>query len=163
MQKTETVTRNSPSYREALAWACLATILFTYIPYFRHVYWLLSGAPRPGLAFPYGSLATVRWTIVEQTILLAIATSAITLWRKSENRDERDAVIEARAYRYAYLSFIGLVFILLFAGGTILGAFAIPSDHPGAVSCLLQFLLLSFVVAEIIRYCIQLVGYRRGY
>ena len=123
MQNIATSKRNFPSYREALAWACLATILFTYIPYFRHIYWLFSGSPRPGTAYPYGSLAMICWTIVEQTILLSIATSLIMLWRKPENRDERDAAIEARAYRYALPELHRFDFHRVLRGG----------DHPGQV------------------------------
>ena len=151
------------SYRETLAWACLASILITYIPYFRHIYWLLSGAPRPGTAFPYGSLGAVCAYVVVQIILLAVSTSLITLWSKPENRDERDAVIEARAYRYSYLTLSGLVGTLLFTARFILSAFPVPVEQRDQVPFLFQLLLLSFVVAEITRYCIQVIGYRRGY
>ena len=151
------------SYRETLAWACLASIFVTYIPYFRHVYWLFSGAPRPGTSFPYGSLAAVCVYVAMQIVLLAVSTSFITLWSKPENRDERDAAIEARAYRYAYLVLSGLVGTLLFAARFILAAFPVPLDHRDEVTFLFQLLLLSFVVAETTRYCIQVVGYRRGH
>ena len=151
------------SYRETLAWACLASVLVVYIPYYRHLYyWVFRGTHRPGTPYPYDSLAVVGWTVVLQIVLLAVATSFITLWSKPENRDERDAAIEARAYRYAYLTLSGLVGTLLFASRFILAAFPFPIEHQDEAPFLFQLLLLSFVVAETIRYCIQVIGYRRG-
>ena len=85
------------------------------------------------------------------------------MWSKPENRDERDAAIEARAYRYAYLVLSGLVGMLLLASKLILAALPVPLDHQDEAPFLFQLLLLSFVVAETIRYCIQVVGYRHGY
>ena len=79
-----------------------------------------------------------------QIVLLAVATSFIALWSKPENRDERGAVIEARAYRYAYLVLSGSVGTLLFASRFILAAVPVPIEHQDEAPFLFQFFLLSF-------------------
>ena len=155
--------QHSTSYREALAWACLGTLLVTYAPYFTYIYRLFRAANVPGTAFPYGSYPALGATILAQIILGGVAVGLITWWRKPENRDERDAAIEARAYRYAYLVFTGLIFFLFFAAQSMLATSQVRPSHPGEVPCLVQLLLLDFTVAEIVRYAVQVIGYRRGY
>ena len=163
MQTTTTPMERSVSYRETLAWACLGTILVTYIPYFTHIYLIFRTAYPPGTAFPYGSYPALGMTIAAQIILFSILLSLLTWWRKPEDRDERDVAIEARAYRYAYLVFIGLIFFLFFAAQSMLATSNARPSHPGEVPCLVQLLLLAFVVAETTRYAVQVAGYRRGH
>ena len=164
MQTAPPLKAHSQGYRETLAWTCLATILFTYVPYYRHIYyWVLRGVHKPGTPYPYDGLGVLSYAVVLQIVLLTLATSFITVWSKPENRDERDAAIEARAYRCAYLVLSGLVGTLVFAARFILASFPVPVAHQDEAPLLFQFLLLSFVVAETTRYCVQVVGYRRGY
>ena len=116
------------SYQEKSIWASLIATLLVY-----------------GRYFASGSQGLVG-TIVALTIIQIAAQTALALADRPQQKDERDRLIEAKAYRVGYF---------LLVTGAIL-CMNIVSRPP------VKALLMAVVAAETGKSLTQLVYYRRG-
>jgi hypothetical protein len=135
------------SYREKSIWGSLATTLVVYGYYFATVF---SGT-RPS---EFNGTGVVRLMSAVFVIVLieVVYHIVIALTSKVEPKDERDILIEGKAYRNAYFLLVADLFMLM---GTIvlIGLTPFLTVH---------LMLLFAVVAEIVKSLTQLFFYRRG-
>ncbi|MFO0936126.1 MAG: hypothetical protein U0798_06365 [Gemmataceae bacterium] len=144
------------SFREKSAWVCLFTTLIVYVPYFVYIFGIAS---RDGIGLDV-TLGSFIVAVVVQAVLQAGLAIALRVTAKPEPKDERDAVIDGRAVRLAYYVLVvgGFVVVPLF-----LTLWARPESRMIASTVLLaQLFLFCFVLAEVSRFTVQIVGYRRG-
>ncbi len=147
------------SFREKTAWVGLVSTLLVFVPYFLYVFGLAAkGDLNPGL------VAGAFVALVLFSTVLGIASGIlVAVTSKDEPKDERDAAIDARAYRFAYLVLAALCFTAVGAVSVLtLVRPALPSARVLAPMFIGQVFLLCFVTAESIRYLTQALAYRRG-
>ena len=134
------------SYREQSIWGSLAITLIVYGYYFATVF---SGAQpsqidRTALARLIGAVFVIVVIEIAYHILIALKS-------KVEPKDERDILIETKAYRNAYLLVADLF--------TLMGTVVVFGLTPLLT---VNLMLLSVVISEIVKYLTQLFFYRRG-
>jgi hypothetical protein len=136
------------SFREKSAWISLILILLVFGPYF----WLVGrsfagvGHVHAGTQF---ALITLFFVL---EIVLHIAIGVQSPRDARAPKDEREILIELRATRVA--------FYVLFAGAL----FSIFTMHFRlTVWMLSQFVLLSIVIAELVKFASQIALFRRGF
>ncbi|HXM62681.1 MAG TPA: hypothetical protein VN950_17610 [Terriglobales bacterium] len=135
------------SYREQSIWGSLAITLIVYGYYFATVF---SGAQpsqidRTALARLIGAVFVIVVIEIAYHILIALKS-------KVEPKDERDILIETKAYRNSYLLLVADLFMLM---GTVVVFGLTPL-------LTVNLMLLSVVISEIVKYLTQLFFYRRG-
>ena len=135
------------SYREQSIWGSLAITLIVYGYYFATVF---SGAQpsqidRTALARLIGAVFVIVVIEIAYHILIALKS-------KVEPKDERDILIETKAYRNSYLLLVADLFMLM---GTVVVFGLTPL-------LTVNLMLLSVVISEIVKYLTQLFLYRRG-
>jgi hypothetical protein len=135
------------SYREKSIWGSLATTLVVYGYYFATVF---SGT-RPS---EFNGTGVVRLMSAVSVIVLieVVYHIVIALTSKVEPKDERDVLIEGKAYRNAYFLLVADLFMLM---GTIVLIGLTPF-------LTVNLMFLCAVVAEIVKSLTQLFFYRRG-
>lgn len=141
------------SFREKIAWASLGTTLAIYAAYFALVF-----------GTPAGSTVAGVFQLLSAAIALqTLAMIGLSVWFVTQGRlesaDERDRAIDTRAYRNAYFVLApGAVLACLYAtAGNALS----ESLRPGLL-VVGNFLLLCFVLAELVKFATQVVHYRRS-
>lgn len=143
------------SYREKVAWISLMTTALLYVPYFVIISrWWAQGT----MLWPQ-VLVLLAGVAVLHAVLLPLGLLA--WWLLGQRAadlpaDERDRAIDASATRAAYFTLI--------AGGFTL-PFALLSFQAGTLAqpaVLLQGFFFCFVLAEVVRFARQVLGYRRG-
>ena len=136
------------SFREKSAWISLVLILAVFGPYF----WFV-GRSLAGQTHVHGGtqFALILLFIVLE-IVVHIAVAARSPQDANAPMDERENLIDLKATRTA--------FYVLF-GGALLSIFTL--HFPVNVWTLSQFVLLSIVVAELVKFASQIVLFRRGF
>lgn len=137
------------SFREKSAWVTLTAILVVSAMYFLHVPRFFD--PTPGewqlfaIALSFGTFIAIE--IVGYVVLrLRYPKDART------PKDEREAIIDLKATRLA---------AYVYVAGTFL---AVLTPHHGANGfAVAVFVLMAFVIAEIVNYVARIVYYRRGF
>ena len=104
---------------------------------------------------------------IAQVVALVSIHIALAIWRGTQKADERDAVIEIRSFRNAYVvltSSVSMVTIgYLLWGGIASEPEAVAAGvAPPSVALVGNAILLCFVLAEIAKSGTQLVLYRKG-
>ena len=105
--------------------------------------------------------------VIAQVVALVSIQIALAIWRGTQKADERDALIEVRSFRNAYVvltSSVSIVTIGYLLWGGIAGepeALA-AGVAPPSVALVGNAILLCFVLAEIAKSGTQLVLYRKG-
>jgi hypothetical protein len=148
------------SFREKSAWICLITTVVVFVPYFAYVFLLFAHRDLSVGSYVGAFIAAVVW----QVVLNVGAQIAVSIRSGPEPKDERDVAIEAKAYRNAYIALVSLGWSVPFFSLPFSAALG-QTGLPLVKACLVltsQFLLLSFVVAEALKYLTQVVCYRRG-
>jgi len=135
------------SYREKSIWGTLATTLVVYGYYFATIF----GGTQPSQIdrMAVGRLMSAVFVIVVIEVVYQIVISATS---KIEPKDERDILIETKAYRNAYFLLAADLFMVM---GTIVMIGLTPF-------LTVNLMLLSVVVSEVVKYVTQLFFYRRG-
>jgi len=137
------------SFREKSAWITLVSILVVFGIYFTHVPNLFD--PDPG----EWELYVITLCIAAFVVIEVVAHIVLYLRFPKDARtpkDERERLIDLRATRLA-----AYVYVV----GTFL---AILTPHHGASGFAVGvFVLLAFVIAEIVNYTARIVYYRRGF
>jgi hypothetical protein len=137
------------SFREKSAWITLVSIIIVFGVYFTHVPNLFD--PDPGI----WELHVIAICIASFVVIEVVAHIVLYLRFPKDARtpkDERERLIDLRATRLA-----AYVYVV----GTFL---AILTPHHGASGFAVGvFVLLAFVIAEIVNYTARIVYYRRGF
>jgi cytochrome b subunit of formate dehydrogenase len=143
------------SFREKSAWACLVTTGAVFVPYFTFIGQLAS---RGELVLPRVVVAFVA-AVLAQIVLSSVYMAVIALRTRQEPRDERDIVLENRAFRSAHWTLVLALWLL------VLGGVFLAPVFPQLISVVFvgQLALLSFVLSELAHYATLVHGYRRGY
>lgn len=148
------------SFQEkSIAGSLIITIgLFAW--YFSQVFKVLTSNSSEAAA----TLPMVLVGVVVAVVLVEIAYHAvIALASRPDDQDERDRLIEARATRISY--FVLATGCITTIGHTILNVYIEPETidrvlfNPVMTA---NFILLSFILAEIVGFAMQLYYYRRG-
>ncbi len=135
------------SFREKSAWISLILILVVFGPYFWLVARAVSGVDHVHFGMQFAMIGV--FIVLEIVVHVAIAIQSPREARAP--RDERENLIDLRATRAAF-------YVLL------VGTFAsIMALHvPMTVWTLSQLVLLSIVIAELVKFASQIVFFRRG-
>jgi hypothetical protein len=135
------------SYREKSIWGSLITTLAVYGYYFAGVF----SSSRPSqinrMALVQLMSAVVVIVAIEVAYHIVIAVGS-----RVEPKDERDILIEGRAYRNAYFLLVAYLFMLM-------GTMVLFGMTPFLT---VNLMLFSVVMAEIVKSLTQLFFYRRG-
>jgi cytochrome b561 len=139
------------SFREKIAWVNLCALIFVSLLYWAHVPGLF--APQPGDWVLLALCASVG-----AYILIEVVTYLILRVRNpedaSEPMDERERLIDLKAFRIAYYVFVIAAFASIFVILHVVG------KGPGAVGMVVT---IAFVVAEAVKNVARIVYHRRGF
>ncbi len=153
------VSAASMTMREKIAWISLVSTVVVYVPYFTYVCRL---ALRQELFGWYVCAAFIGAVFAQSAVMIA-AYFACAFRQRNEPKDERDAAVEARAFRHAYGVLVASGFALTIAVGLF---FVMPVPRTGdrqfAALLIAQLVLLCCVLAEAVRFLSLALGYRRG-
>jgi hypothetical protein len=135
-------------FKEKIAWISLVTTILVWGGYFGVM--LATGGRMAGPVYMVGFAGAV----IVQTILMIIAsivTAVLAPKDAGAGSDERDKEISRRAYAVAYPVLLSL--IVCVAACLHLGFTARDMAYG---------IMAAIVIAEIVHYATQIVGYRRG-
>jgi len=135
-------------FKEKIAWISVVTTILVWGGYFGFM--AVTGQRMPGQVYMVGFVGAV----IVQTILVVVAsivTAVLAPKDASAGSDERDREIARRAYSIAYP--VLLTLIVCVAASMHLGV--TPRDMAYEI-------MAAIVVAEIVHYGAQIVGYRSG-
>ena len=136
------------SFREKSAWISFLTILAVFIPFFWNSYRQFSGAITSHEGVDTAFTLLVAFLVIE---IVLHAVLAIRAPREARSpRDERERLIDLRATRVGF-------YVLLLGAMSAVGAVHLTRSA-WAVS---QVALFGVVVAELVRFGIQIVLFRR--
>ncbi len=141
---------NTMSYRERIVWVQLISIVVVFTAYYVA---LVQGWLGGGLSLFIAAAAA-------QTLLGTILSMVLMRGASAEPADERDLAIDRRSSRVAYLVLIWCLMLYVLAifitgGSTEVQSLWGPLGIANAV-------LFCVFVAEVVRYTMQVVAYRRG-
>lgn len=139
------------SFREKTAWVNLCALVFVSLLYWGHVPKLFVANPRGWILLALGA-SVVAYVLIE--VVAHIVLRMRNPEEANEPMDEREKLIDLRALRIAYYSFVVLTFASIFVTIHIVGA------GPVALS---MAVTIGFVVAEMIKNAARIVLYRRGF
>jgi len=137
------------SFREKSAWISFVLILGVFTPFFWNAYRQFAGAidGSTGVTWAVGLL--VLFVVLE--IVLHVAVALLAPADARTPKDERERLIEMRA------TFVAFQFLVV---GALLGAATIHVSRSAWV--MQQVVMLSIVLAELVKYGIQIALFRRG-
>jgi O-antigen/teichoic acid export membrane protein len=138
-------------FKEKIAWISVVTTILVWGSYFAAA---VRAAMTGGVPHPTIYMAGFTAALIIQTILMVIATTVTAVLAPkdaSAASDERDKEISRRAYSMAYPVLLGLIVCVA------------ASVHFGATPWdLVNGMMAAIVIAEIVHYGAQIVGYRQG-
>src|SRR5208337_3059236 len=142
------------SYQEKSILGSLLTMVVVYGYYFASV---LRDTSEP--AFGGASVARLIFAVIAIVVVEVVYQIVLALESKVEPKDERDILIECKAYRNAYF--------LLASGAFLVIASVIMRDAAPARIAVTNFItvnlvLFFMVVADVMKFLTQLFYYRRG-
>jgi len=147
------------SYQEKSILGSLAAMLVVYTYYF--------GSTLRDLGrreFGNGGLARLVFAVIALIVIEIVYHIVLALESDPEPKDERDTLIESKAYKTAYF-FLATGISLLAAGIIVFNTLALHSHEAlGTVSAFatVNLILLAMVLAESAKFLTQLFYYRRG-
>jgi hypothetical protein len=147
------------SYQEKSIAGSLIAMLLVYSYYFAGVLHH-AGEPR----FATAGLARLIWAVIAIIIIQIVYQVALALGSHPEPKDERDVLIEAKAYRNGYFAYgtgAFLVIALVIAAG--LASDAAPTHLIVTPFLVVNLVLLFMVLAEVIKLVTQLLYYHKGF
>jgi uncharacterized membrane protein len=138
-------------FKEKIAWISVVTTVIVWGAYFTFAFrtMMTGGVPHPAVY-----MAAFTAALIVQAVLATIAAIVVAILAPrdaSAAADERDKEVARRSYAVAYpvlISLIVCVTITVYLGAT-------PWD-------LVNGMMAAIVIAEIVHYGAQIVGYRRG-
>ena len=149
------------SFQEKSIIGSLLITILLFGWYFLQVFKVLTGdSSESAAALPFVLIGVVVAVIIVEVVYHVI----IALASKAEDEDERDALIEAKATRISY--FVLVTGCITIIGHTILNAYLEPDITDRILInpiMTANYILLSFILAEIVGFAMQLYYYRRGF
>lgn len=137
-------------YREKVAWLSLLAMAVTFVPYFAIVAsGRFDGQPMPNLPL----MACFAATTITQVAILGLGHLYLRFRAPEDARtppDERDRAIMRRSMTTAYY--------VLMAGAIVVGC-VMPFRHVGWT--IVNGIVLSIVLAEVVHYGVVVMSYRR--
>ena len=139
------------SFREKTAWVNLCALVFVFLLYWAHVPNLFEPHLRGWVVFALGAS-------VMAYILIEVVAHIVLRLRNPEDAnepmDEREKLIDLKAFRIAYYVFVvaalGSIFVVLHVIGK--GSTAVA-----------MAVTIAFVLAEVVKNIARIVYYRRGF
>jgi len=145
------------SYQEKSILGSLLAMVVVYGYYFASV--LHDARPE----FDGGSLGSLVFAVVAIVVIEIVYHIVLALESKPEPKDERDILIDCKAYRNAYFLFATGAFLVMawviMAG---LARDAAPTRIMVTPFLMVNAVLLVMVLAELMKFLTQLFYYRRG-
>lgn len=135
-------------FKEKVAWISAVTTILVWGSYFGFM--AATGGRMPGPVYMTGFVGAVIVQIVLM-VIASIVTAVLAPSDASAGSDERDRTVSRRAYAFAYPVLLSLVVCVAASVHLGVSAHAMAYEIMGAI-----------VVAEIVHYGAQIVGYRRG-
>lgn len=139
------------SYHEKSLWVSLVSTILVFGYYFVKAFGLFGGQGRSGTSLIFTFISAVVVLIVIQ-ITTQIYLTLTDRKAVEAGQDERDRSINQRTTRMSYT-------ILVIGIWVSVGSQALKSDP----TLLVNLLMLSFIIAEIVGYINKLIIYRRGF
>lgn len=138
-------------FKEKIAWISVVTTAIVWGGYFTFAFrtMMTGGVPHPSIY-----MAAFTAALILQALLAAAAAIVVAILAPKDANapaDERDREVAHRSYAIAYpvlISLIVCVTVTVYFGAT-------PWD-------LVNGMMAAIVIAEIVHYGAQIVGYRRG-
>lgn len=140
------------SFREKSAWITLITLIVLSVAFVLHLPWPWTLRPEPG-GFIFHVLMLAIGTFIAVEI---IAHIIIAIWSPRDAKtpkDEREILIELKSTRIA-----AFVYSFLSLGSLFVALHLVFANVIGIA----YLVLISFVIAEIIKYAMRIFYYRRG-
>ncbi len=139
------------SYQEKSILGSLLAMVVIYGYYFSNA---LRHIADPG--FEGGTLARLIFTVVALVVVEIVYHIVLAIQSRPEPKDERDLLIEGKAYRNAYF-LLASGAALLISWGIVVGRFTLTPFLA------VNLLLLGMVGGELMKLFTQLFYYRRGF
>jgi uncharacterized membrane protein len=135
-------------FKEKIAWISVVTTILVWGGYFGFM--LVTGGHMPGPVYLTGFVGAVVVQVI-LVIIASIVTAVMAPGDAGAASDERDKRIARQAYAWAYPVLLSLVVCVA------------ASMHLGASPRDMAYEIMgAIVIAEIVHYGAQIVGYRRG-
>jgi hypothetical protein len=147
------------SYQEKSIAGSLMVMLLVYGYYFAGVLHHV-GEPQFGAS----GLARLIWAVIAIVVIQIVYQIALALESHPEPKDERDVLIESKAYRNGYFAYgtgAFLVIAMVIAAG-LMGD-AAPTRIVVTPFLVVNLVLLFMVLAEVVKLVTQLLYYRKGF
>jgi hypothetical protein len=146
------------SYQEKSILGSLLAVVVVYGYYFASV---LRNVSRP--EFDGGSLGRLMLAVIAIIVIEVVYHIVLALESKTEPKDERDTLIECKAYRNAYfLLATGAALVITYVIVAGLARDAAPTRIIVTPFLTVNLVLFVMVVAELMKVLTQLFYYRRG-
>jgi hypothetical protein len=146
------------SYQEKSILGSLLAMVVVYGYYFASV---LRDAARP--EFDGDSLGRLMLAVIAIIVIEIVYHIVLALESKTEPKDERDILIECKAYRNAYfLLAVGAVLVITWVIVAGLVRAAAPTRIILTPFITVNLVLFAMVLAEMVKFLTQLFYYRRG-
>jgi len=147
------------SYQEKSIVGSLLAMLLVYGYYFAAV---LRNVGQP--EFAASGLGRLILAVIAIIVIQVVYQIVLALESKPEPKDERDILIEAKAYRNGYFAFATGAFLVI---GVVIAAGLARDATPTRIIVtpflLVNLVLLFMVLAEVVKLVTQLLYYRRGF
>lgn len=147
------------SYQEKSILGSLLAMVIVYGYYFTNA---LRHADHA--AFDVGSIGRLMFTVIAIIVIEIVYHIILAIEAKPEPKDERDLLIEGKAYRNAY--FVVATGAALVIGYVIVASLvrdAAPTRIVATPFLLVNAMLLFMVLAELMKLGTQLLFYRKGF
>ena len=138
------------SYPEKSIWASLISTIIIFGVYFTMAFKVINDPTIPDITLIFFFIGAVGTIIIVQIILQSIL-AIINRKAADAGHDERDKAIGMRSTQYAY-------YILIFGIWASVAAMLLNFS----TVLLINLIMLSFIVAEVVSYVGTLIIYRRG-
>jgi hypothetical protein len=113
--------------------------------------------------FDAGSIGRFIFAVIAIVVIQIVYHIVLALESKPEPKDERDILIECKAYRNAYFSLATGAFLVI---SCVIMAVLMHDATPARIIVtpflIVNLVLLFMVLAELVKYLSQLFYYRRG-
>jgi len=146
------------SYQEKSILGSLLALVVVYGYYFVSV---LRDATRP--EFDGGNVTRLVFTVVAIVVIEVVYHIVLALESKVETKDERDILIECKAYRNAYFLLASGAFLVI--ASVVMASLAgdsVPTRIIVTPFLTVNLVLFFMVLAELAKFLTQLFYYRKG-
>jgi hypothetical protein len=146
------------SYQEKSILGSLLAMLVVYAYYFASAFRHLGQSQFDG-----GTLGRLIFTVIAIIVIEIVYHIALAIRSRPQPKDERDVLIECKAYRTAYFAmFSGMSLVIAWLIVAGLASVAAPGRISVAPFLMVNLILLVLVLTELLKFLSQLFYYRRG-